>query len=135
MGRLKIYDQTSGQFIDINLFPHKETLSFTTVTVAGQGGQEDIDEPGFNVRSLVRKLKVTPTDPTVEAFSIDFYRSSAIGDQTKLEYRATASGTFIDNDTWFHEDEDNVGEAHIRINNNGTNASTFSIELTSEAFS
>ncbi len=135
MGRLKIYDQTTGQFIDINLFPHKETLSFTTVTVAGQGAVEDFNEPGFNVRSLVRKLKVTPTDPTVEAFSIAFYRSSAIGNETKLEYRATASGTFIDNDVWFHEDEDNVGEAHIRITNNGTNDSTFSIELTSEAFS
>ncbi len=134
MGRLKIYDQTTGQFIDINLFPHKETLSFTTVTVAGQGGVEDINEPGFNVRSLVRKLKVTPTDPTVEAFSIKFYRSSAF-ENAKLEYSATASGTFIDNDVWFHEDEDNVGEAHLRITNNGNNNSTFSIELTSEAFS
>jgi hypothetical protein len=102
--------------------------------VDGQGQSEEINEPGFNVRSLVRKLKVTPTDPTVEAFSISFYRSSAF-EEGRLEYRATASGTFIDNATWFHEDEDNVGEAHVKIINNGTNDSTFSIELTSEAFS
>ena len=134
MGRLKIYDQGTGQFIDINLFPHKETISFTTVTVAGQGDSEEINEPGFNVRSLVRKLKVTPTDPTVEAFSIDFYTNSTFA-EGKLEYRATASGTFIDNATWFHEDEDNVGELHLKIINNATNDSTFTVELTSEAFS
>lgn len=134
MGRLKIYDQESGQFIDINLFPHKETISFTTITIGGQGDSEDINEPGFNVRSLVRKLKVTPTDPTVEAFSISFYRSSAF-EEAKLEYRATASGTFVDNATWFHEDEDNVGELHLKITNNATNDSTFTVELTAEAFS
>jgi hypothetical protein len=134
MGRLKIFDQSTGQFIDINLFPHKETISFTTITIEGQGGFELINEPGFNTRSLVRKLKVTPTDPTVDAFQIDFYRSSTF-DETKLEYRATASGTFIDNDVWFHEDEDNVSELHLKVINRATNDSTFTVELTSEAFS
>lgn len=116
------------------LFPNKETISFTTVTVAGQGGSENINEPGFNIRSLVRKLKVTPTDFTVEAFQIDFYINSSFA-ENKLEYRATATGTFIDNATWFHEDEDSIGELHLRIINNATNDSTFTIELTSEAFS
>jgi hypothetical protein len=134
MGRLKLYDQTSGKFIDINLFPHKETISFTTISIEGQGESEEINEPGFNVRSLVRKLKVTPTDPTVDAFQIDFYKSSDFT-EAKLEYRATASGTFIDNDTWFHEDEDNLGELHLKITNSATNDSTFTVELTSEAFS
>lgn len=133
MGRLKIYDQGSGQFIDINLYPHKETLTFVTVTVAGQGGFKKIDQSGFNVRSLVRKLKVTPTDPTVDAFQIDFYKSSAFT-EAKLEYRATASGTFVDNDVWFHEDEDNAGELHLKITNSAINDSTFTVELTSEAF-
>jgi hypothetical protein len=133
LGRLKIYDQTSGEFIDINLFPHKETISFTTILIEGQGESENINEPGFNTRSLVRKLKVTPTDPTVDAFQVDFYKDSTF-QEAKLEYRATASGTFIDNATWFHEDEDNVSELHIRIINSATNDSTFTVELTSEAF-
>ena len=133
MGRLKIYDQTSGEFIDINLFPHKETISFTTILIEGQGESENINEPGFNTRSLVRKLKVTPTDPTVDAFQVDFYKDSTF-QEAKLEYRAIASGTFIDNATWFHEDEDNVSELHIRIINSATNDSTFTVELTSEAF-
>lgn len=134
MGRLKIYDQGTGQFIDINLYPHKDTLSFVTITVAGQGGSEEINQPGFNVRSLVRKLKVTPTDPSVNAFQVDFYKGSDFA-EAKLEYRATASGTFVDNATWFHEDEDNVGELHLKIINSATNDSTFTVELTAEAFS
>jgi hypothetical protein len=134
MGRLKIYDQTSGQFIDINLFPHKETISFTTVEVNAFGQNEEINEPGFNVRSLVRKLKVTPNGIPPAAFQVDFYRSSAF-EEAKLEYRAVASGTFVDNDTWFHEDEDNVGELHLKITNSAAENSTYTVEITSEAFS
>lgn len=133
MGRLKIYDQVSGQFLEITTFPQKGTLSFTTPTVAGVGGIDTHTEPGFNNRSLVRKLKVTPTDPSVNAFQIDFYRDSTFSED-KLEYRATASGTFIDNDVWFHEDEENAGEVHVRITNSAVNASTFQIELTAEVF-
>lgn len=133
MGRLKIYDQVSGQFIELTTFPQKGTLSFTTPTVAGTGGSEDIDEPGFNNRSLVRKLTVTPTNGSVNSFQIDFYRSATF-DGDKLEYRATASGTFVDNDVWFHEDEDNAGELHLRIINNSLVDSTFQVELTAEVF-
>jgi hypothetical protein len=133
MGQLKVYDQQSGQFITLNAFPVKQTISFTTITVEGEGDNEEITESGFNNRSLVRKLKVTPTDPTIEAFQVDFYKNSSFA-ENQLEYRATASGTFVDNDVWFHEDLEASNQLYFKVTNDGTNNSTFSVEITAEAF-
>lgn len=133
MGRLKIYDQASGQFLELTTFPQKGTLSFTSPNVASAGGIQQFSESNFNNRSLVRKLKVTPNGVDIIAFQVDFYRDSTF-DENKLEYRATASGTFVDNDVWFHEDEENVGELHMKITNSSVNESTFTVELTAEVF-
>ena len=130
IGRLKIYDGT--QFIEITNLPQKQTTSFTTATVAGTGDVDSSSEP-FNNRSWVRKLKITPTEGAVDSFIISFF-SSASFDADKLEYSATASGTFIDNAGWFHEDEDNGEELHLRLTNNSLTSSTFTVELTAEVF-
>lgn len=111
----------------------KEGFSFTSPSVLSQGGVSQISTTGFNNRSLSRRLVVTPTDPSVNAYQIDMYKDSSftVG---KLEYRATASGTFIDNDLWFHEDEENLSQLHLKIINNSLNSSTFQIDIISEVF-
>lgn len=133
MGILKVWIPALGQFVDVSPYPIKSTLSFTSPTVAGQGGSQSVDEPNFNNRSLIRKLKVTPNVAGVNSFQIDFYKDGSFS-ADKLEYRATASGTFIDNDVWFHEDEDGVGELHMKITNNAVDSSTFTVEITAEVF-
>jgi acyl-CoA thioesterase len=129
-GRLKIYD--GNNFVEVNDLPQKGTKSFTTTAIANSGGASQINE-SFNNRSWVRKLKVTPTDGAVNSFVIEFFSSSTFT-SAKLEYKATASGTFIDNAGWFHEDEDNSEELHIKLTNNSLTTSTFTVELTAEVF-
>ncbi len=129
-GRLKIYD--GNQFVEVNDLPQKGTKSFTTTAVLNSGGASQFNE-GFNNRSWVRKLKVTPTDGSVNSFVVEFFSDSTFGSD-KLEYQATASGTFIDNAGWFHEDEGNSEELHLKLTNNSVATSTFSVELTAEVF-
>jgi acyl-CoA thioesterase len=129
-GRLKIYDGT--QFIEINDLPQKGTNSFTTLSVNPTGGTNQTTEP-FNNRSWVRKLKVTPTDGSVNSFVIELFSDSSFSDP-KLEYQATASGTYIDNAGWFHEDEENTEQLYLKLTNNSLAGSTFTIELTAEVF-
>jgi len=131
MGKLKLFDGT--QFIILDSFPRKGTVSFTTLTVAGSGGIRTNDE-AFNNRSLIRKLTVTPAQPAVNSFVIEFFKSGSFS-AGKLEYKATASGTFVDNDVWFHEDEDQVSEVHLKLTNNSIADSTFTVELSAEEFS
>ncbi len=129
-GRLKIYD--GNQFIEVNDLPQKGTTSFTTATVFNSGGSQESSE-AFNNRSWVRKLKVTPGDGSVNSFVIEFFSDTTFGSD-KLEYQATASGTFIDNAGWFHEDEENNEELHLKLTNNSLASSTFTVELTAEVF-
>lgn len=130
MGRLKLYDGT--QFVEISNLPQKETTSFTSTAVADSGGVNQSNE-AFNNRSWVRKLKVTPTDGSVDSFVIEFFSDSTFS-EAKLEYQATASGTFVDNAGWFHEDEESAEELHLKLTNNSLATSTFTIELTAEVF-
>lgn len=129
-GRLKLYD--GNQFVEISNLPQKGTKSFTTTAVSNSGGFSDFNET-FNNRSWVRKLKVTPTDPSVNSYLIEFFHDGSFSGP-KLEYQATASGTFIDNAGWFHEDEESAEELHLRITNNSLTTSTFTVELTAEVF-
>jgi len=130
VGRLKLYDGT--QFVEISNLPQKETTSFTSTAVADSGGVNQSNE-AFNNRSWVRKLKVTPTDGSVDSFVIEFFSDSTFS-EAKLEYQATASGTFVDNAGWFHEDEESAEELHLKLTNNSLATSTFTIELTAEVF-
>jgi acyl-CoA thioesterase len=130
-GRLKIYD--GSQFVEITNLPQKQTTSFTTLSVAGTGSTLTGDQSSFNNRSWVRKLTVTPTNGSVNSYVIEFFHDGTFTD-AKLEYKATASGTFIDNAGWFHEDEESAEELHYRITNNSLVSSTFTIALVSEVF-
>jgi len=114
------------------IFPRKGSTSFVTLTVAGAGGTRSDDEP-FNNRSLVRKTKVTPTAVGIDSYVVEFFKDSTLA-ADKLEYQATGSGTFIDNDVWFHEDEGGLFEIHYRLTNNSVTDSTFTVELTAEEF-
>ena len=114
------------------IFPRKGSTSFVTLTVAGTGGTRSDDEP-FNNRSIVRKTKVTPTAIGIDSYVIEFFKDSTLA-ADKLEYQATGSGTFIDNDVWFHEDEDGLFEIHYRLTNNSVTDSIFTVELTAEEF-
>lgn len=133
MSKLKVYNPGTGQFVLVDPFPRKGTKSFATPTVAGSGSSEQGDEGTFANRAIVRKLKVTPSTGSINSFIVEFYKSGSFASD-KLEYQATASGTFIDNDVWFHEDEDQVSELHWKITNNSLTDGTFTIELTQEEF-
>ena len=130
-GRLKIYD--GSQFVEISNLPQKQTMSFTTTAVSNSGGLQQIDQTGFNNRSWVRKLTVTPTNASVNSYVIEMFHDGTFA-AAKLEYKATASGTFIDNAGWFHEDEENTEELHMKITNNSLFTSTFTVVLVSEVF-
>ncbi len=114
------------------IFPRKGTKSFTTPSIAGSGGTDTFDE-SFNNRSLVRKLKVTPSVGGVDSYIVEFFKDDSFG-AAVLEYQATSSGTFIDNDVWFHEDEDQTFELHLKITNNSAPSSAFTVDLTQEEF-
>lgn len=95
-------------------------------------GTRETDETGFNNRSIIRKLKVTPnTGASVDSYIIEFFTKDTFS-APDLEYQATGNGTFIDNDLWFHEDEDGTSELHLKITNNSNSASTFTIDLIQE---
>lgn len=128
MGRLKLYKD--GQFIEVNTFPFKTTASFTTNSVGALGGTRQVDQT-FYSRALIRKLKVTPSTGSANSTVIEFFKDSAL---TNLEYQATTSGTFTDNDVWFHEDEDGAGQLHLKLTNNSTVDATYLVEITAEAF-
>jgi len=130
MAKLKVF--VDGQFVTINAFPEKQTKSFTTSTVFSGGSNKQINED-FNNRCLVRKLRVIPTNSSVNNYVIEFFKSGSFAGD-KLEYQATANGDFVDNDVWFHEDEDLVSELHLKITNNSGFSSTFTVELTVEVF-
>lgn len=130
MGSLKYHDGT--QFQEVFEFPKKGTKNFTTLTVNDSGGTRTVDS-SFNNRSLIRKLKVTPTEAGVDSYVIEFFSSDSFA-AGKLEYQATGNETFIDNETWFHEDEDETLELHLKITNNSLTSSTFTVELTQEEF-
>ncbi len=115
-----------------SIFPRKGFVSFTTPVAAGSGGTVSDDE-SFNNRSLVRKTKVTPAEAGVDSYLVEFFKDSTLS-ADKLEYQATGSGTFIDNDVWFHEDEDQLFEIHYKLTNNSVTDSTFTVELTAEEF-
>lgn len=130
MAKLKLF--VDGQFVTINQFPEKATKSFTTPIVFGGGSATTINE-SFNNRCLVRKLRVVPTNTSVNNYVIEFFKSGSFA-AAKLEYQATANGEFVDNDVWFHEDEDLAQELHLKITNNSGFSSTFTVELTQEVF-
>ncbi len=131
MGKLKLYDGT--QFIIIDAFPRKSTKSFTTASVTSGGGTLEIDE-AFNNRALMRKLVVTPTDGGATSFTIEFFKAGTFN-ADKLEYKATSTtGTFTDDDVWFHEDEDASSELHLRLTNDSGTTTTFTVDLVQEVF-
>lgn len=130
-GRLKIHD--GNAFVEISNLPQKQTMSFTTTAVNNSGGTREIDQSGFNNRSWVRKLTVTPANASVNSYVIEMFHDGTFS-AAKLEYKATASGTFIDNAGWFHEDEENTEELHMKITNNSLFTSTFTVALVSEVF-
>lgn len=130
MGKLKLHDGT--QFIIIDAFPRKSTTSFTTPAVAGSGGTQEVDEP-FSNRALIRKLTVTPTEGETIDFTIEFFKSGTFA-ADKLEYKASATGTFTDSFPWFHEDDTGASEIHVKLTNDSVTDSTFTVELTSEEF-
>ncbi len=130
MGGLKYHDGT--QFQDVFPLPAKGTTSFTTLAVDDSGGTRETNETGFNNRSVIRKLKVTPnTGASIASYIIEFFTKDTFS-AADLEYQATGNGTFIDNDLWFHEDEDGTSELHLKITNNSSSASTFTIDLIQE---
>lgn len=112
----------------------KGILSFTIGNVVSAGGTLDVNKIGFNDRSLIRKLKVTPNGVDIIAYTVEFFKSDNFN-VNKLEYQATGNTIFIDNHTWFHEDEDATQELHLRVTNDSANNSTFLFELTAEVFS
>ena len=115
-------------------FPAKGTSSFTTPSVAGTGGTQSSTKTGFANRALVRKLVVTPSSPSLMTSTvIEFFKKNTFA-SADLEYQATASGTFTDNDTWFHEDEDGGSGLHWKVTNNSATAGTYNFELTQEEF-
>jgi hypothetical protein len=115
-------------------FPAKGMASFTTPSVAGTGGTQSSTQTGFANRALVRKLVVTPSSPSLMTSTIiEFFKKNTFA-SVDLEYRATASGTFTDNDTWFHEDEDGGSGLHWKVTNNSATAGTYDFELTQEEF-
>ncbi len=128
MGALKYHDGT--QFNPVFDIPKRGTKSFVTSNVQKEGGIEVIDE-SFNNRSLIRKLKVTPSDGGVISYVVEFFtRDTFLA--ADLEYKATGNGTLIDNDLWMHEDEDSTSELHLKITNNSLVISTFTIDLIQE---
>ena len=130
MGSLKYHDGT--QFQDVFTFTKKGTKNIVTLSVNDSGGIRQIDS-SFNNRSLIRKLKVTPALAEVDSYVVEFFRSDSFASNT-LEYQATGNGTLIDNETWYHEDEDGTSELHLKITNNSITPSTFTVELTQEEF-
>lgn len=112
-------------------FPARSNLSFTTASISSKGGVQQVNQI-FNNRSLVTKFRVSPNSSNVlsliEVFKRDTFSS---GD---LEYKATASGEYIDDVVWYHEDLDDTSELHLKITNNSLVDSTFDIELLSEVF-
>ncbi len=128
MGGLKYHDGT--QFQPVFDIPKKGTKSFTTLSVGDEGGTRQVDE-AFNNRSLIRKLKVTPSNGSVNSYIIEFFTKDTFL-TADLEYQATGNGTLIDNDLWIHEDEDSTAELHLKITNNSLFVSTFTIELIQE---
>lgn len=130
MGKLKLFKD--GQFIELNTFPIKASTSFSTPTVTAAGGVTTVDHT-FHSRALIRRLKITPSNGSANSMQFEFFKDgSFLAD--KLEYQATASGTFIDNDVWFHEDEDLLGELHFRVTNNSLVGSQFTVEILAEVF-
>lgn len=119
--------------IAVNLFPVKGILSFITPIITGKGSNKEIDQ-SFNTRSLIRKLKVFPEQQAVNSFVIEFFKNGLFG-VDKLEYKATASGVYIDNVVWFHEDEDQTSNIHFKLTNNSNTDSKFTVELLAEEFS
>jgi len=131
MGGLKYHDGT--QFQPVFDLPKKGTKSFTTLSVNSEGGTKEIDETGFNNRSLIRKLKVTPNTAGVTSYVVEFFSSGSFASD-KLLYQATGNETLIDNEIWYHEDEDETSELHLKITNNSNTSSTFTVEITQEEF-
>jgi len=115
-------------------FPQKGTKSFTTSSIAGGGGSATSTETGFANRALVRKLVVTPSNPSLMiSTTIELFKKNTFV-EADLEYQATASGTFTDNDTWFHEDEDGGSGLHWKVTNDSATAGTYDFELIQEEF-
>ena len=130
MGQLKLFKD--GQFIELNAFPIKASTSFSTPTVTSAGGSSTINH-SFYTRALIRRLKITPSDPSANSMVFEFFKDGSFA-SNKLEYQATASGTFVDDDVWFHEDEDLLGELHFKVTNNSLVSSQFTVEILAEVF-
>lgn len=113
--------------------PVKGTIDFTTGLVDRAGGEREVNQ-SFNNRSLIRKLKVSPTVAGVNSYVIQFFTKDTFDFDDLLEYEATASGIFVDNDLWFHEDEDGTSEMHLKITNTSLFDSTFQVEMEFEKF-
>lgn len=130
MGNLKLFKD--GQFIEITSFPIKASTSFTTPPVTVAGGVATVHH-SFYSRALIRQLRITPSTPSANSSIFEFFKDGSLS-ASKLEYRATASGTFVDNDVWFHEDEELAGELHFRVTNNSLAEAQFTVEVLAEVF-
>jgi hypothetical protein len=114
-------------------FTRKGTKSFATGVIGGPGSATGT-ETGFANRALVRKLAVTPSDPAnMTSHVIEFFTTSTFA-EADLEYQATSSGIYVDNDTWFHEDDNSNSSLYWKMTNNSATAGTFGFQLTQEEF-
>jgi len=122
----------SNTVIVSGTLPSKSTSTFLTSSILSAGGIGTFNQT-FNNRALVRKLTVTPSDGGANSTVIEFYTSSSFS-AGALEYRATSSGTYVDNETWFHEDSDVTSKYHLKITNNSLVNSQFTIDTIEEVF-
>lgn len=136
-GNLQSQITTNTNTINNTIIPNlptKGTSSFLTNVVDRAGGELRINQT-FNNRSLIRKLKVTPTVTGVNSYVLQFFTKNTFSFDDRLEYEATSQGLYVDNELWFHEDEDLTNQLHLSITNTSNFDSTFTVELRFERFS
>lgn len=126
------YVRVGSDWVSVHKYPYNTSTSFTTASVGDSGGTLQTSQAFVN-RALITKLTVSPVNPAANSTIIEFYtRDTFLTDD--LEYKATTSGTFTDNDTWYHRDKDGSSELHLKLTNNSATTTAFDVTLEAEVF-
>lgn len=126
------YVRVGSDWVNVYKYPHSTSTSFTTASVADSGGTLQTNQAFVN-RALITKLTVSPVNPAANSTIIEFFTHDTYT-SNDLEYRATTSGSFTDNDTWYHRDKDGSSELHLKLTNNSVTPTAFDVTLEAEVF-
>jgi len=108
----------------------RDSTAIAVDTVAANGGSETIDVTGWFGEGVILHLRLAAQSATLRT-TVELFGRDTLASEDRM-YRAVDvdahTSTYEDRVPFWYRDLDQSGELHVKITNNGTVASAYTLE-------